>query len=100
MRHIEIKKELGERTITRTDGAKLRKLVEQALNDPPVIIDFGDRQVTSFSFFDEAFGAIVLEHGKGALEHIKLERIDRFDRALFDDIVASRLRDSKKAAVS
>ena len=95
MQRIEIQRQLGNRIVTREDGRRLRDLIEQRLNDPPVVVDFEGLQVTSVSFFDEAFGALVLRMGDNQLLHdVRFERIDKFDLALVKDIISSRAREA------
>lgn len=69
--------------ITRPDGARLRKLVEEHWADPePVSLDFTGLRIASASFFDEAIGLLALEHGlKTLLAHVVVKNIDPSDRA-------------------
>jgi len=99
MKTIEIKKLLGSEIVTREHGRRLRSLVIQAWADAPVVVDFDRLQVTSVSFFDEAFGQLALEHGEEELSRrVKFEGLDKFDAALVKDIVASRSREASKRA--
>lgn len=97
---IDVKLELGNAIVTREDGRKLRTLVEAGLGNAPVIIDFGGLQVTSVSFFDEAFGQLALRWPQDKLlQSLKFERIDPFDRALVNDIMISRFREADRKNV-
>jgi len=99
MKVIDVKWQLGIDVVTREHGRKLRELVEEALDDPPVIVDFDGLQISSVSFFDEAFGQLALRQGNlDPFQKIQLKRLDKFDSALVDDIINSRLRESKKRA--
>lgn len=101
MKVIDVKWELGIDVVTREHGRKLRDLVEEALADAPVIVDFAGLQISSVSFFDEAFGQLALRRGNSdPFEKIELRRLDKFDSALVHDIINSRLREAKKRAHS
>jgi hypothetical protein len=97
MKRIEIRQELGSEIVTREDGRKLREIVEVALSDHPVTIDFGGLQINSVSFFDEAFGQLALRCGEEEINRkIRFEGLDRFDAALLHDIISSRTREAQK----
>ena len=98
MSTIVVSRELGGEVVTREDGKRLRLLVEEGLASPPVTIDFEGLQITSVSFFDEAFGQLARSLGEALLDAIKLERIDPFDLALVRDIVHSRVEEARKRA--
>ncbi len=96
MRRIDVKAELQDEIVTREHGRKLSRLVEDALADAPVVIDFDGLQITSVSFFDEAFGQLALARGDDLRSVIRLENIDPFDLALVTDIIMSRARQAKQ----
>ncbi len=98
MATIVVRRELGENVVTREHGKRLRQLVEQHLASPPVVIDFEGLQITSVSFFDEAFGQLARQCGESLLGAIRLERIHPFDLALVRDIVHSRAEETRKRA--
>ncbi len=98
MTTIVVSRDLGERVVTREHGRVLRDLVEQRLGTPPVVVDFEGLQITSVSFFDEAFGKLAQKLGVGILDVVKLERIDPFDLALVQDIIHSRAEEARKRA--
>jgi len=101
MTRIEIKDELGSEVVTREHGRRLRELVSAGLSNPPVIVDFGGLQITSVSFFDEAFGQLALTLGEAKLaDQVRFEGLDKFDSALLEDIVSSRSREARKRAAS
>jgi len=96
MATIMVSRELGGQVVTREHGKKLRELVESNLNSPPLVIDFEGLQITSVSFFDEAFGILAREKGESVLSKIRLEHMDPFDQALVKDIVHSRSEEGRK----
>jgi hypothetical protein len=97
MKRIEIRQELGSEIVTREHGRKLREIVEGALSDPLVTIDFGGLQINSVSFFDEAFGQLALHRGEEEIRRkIRFEGLDKFDTALLQDIISSRAREAQK----
>ncbi len=98
MTRIEVKTQLGNDVVTREHGQKMRALLEKALSDAPVIVDFEGMQITSISFFDESFGVLARQYGDALLDKVKFERIDPFDLALVRDVVSSRWREAKKRA--
>ncbi len=81
--------------ITRPDGARLRKLVEEHWTDTePVTLDFAGLRVASVSFFDEALGLLAQKHGvKVLLSHVTVQNIDPSDRKLLNSIVSSRAKE-------
>lgn len=95
---IEVTKQLGDDVVTRDHGRRLHALIEERLGEPPVVIDFGGLQITSVSFFDEAFGRLAREYGEELLALVELRRIDAFDLALIQDIVRSRAAEARKRA--
>jgi hypothetical protein len=98
MSTILVSKELGGDIVTREHGKRLRELVEKSLASGPVVVDFEGLQITSVSFFDEAFGQLAGRYGETLLEVVQLERIDPFDLELLRDIVRSRAREARKRA--
>ena len=98
MPKVEVSAELGDKIVTREHGRRLRELIETHLGTEPVTIDFGALQITSVSFFDEAFGQLALRYGEDLLRMVKFDRIDPFDMALVQDIIRSRAREAKKRA--
>ena len=98
MSTIEVKKQLGDDVVTRAHGKRLQALIEERLSNPPVVIDFGGLQITSVSFFDEAFGRLAREYGEELLALVHLRQIDAFDLALLQDIVHSRALEARKRA--
>lgn len=100
MERIEIKRELGADIVTREHGEKLRWLIEELWKSGSVTVDFGGLQVTSVSFFDEAFGQLALRYGEEELrQKVRFEGLDKFDQALVNDIIGSRSREARKRAV-
>ena len=98
---IDIKKELGNDVVTRAHGRRLRDLILSAWMNAPVVVDFDGLQITSVSFFDEAFGQITLKYGPKELQQkVRLMNLDKFDQALLKDILASRAREAGRRARS
>jgi hypothetical protein len=93
---IEVKKELGTEVVTREHGRRLRDLILKGCVDPPVIVDFGGLRINSVSFFDEAFGQIALNHSAQELKKVESRGLEKFDSALLQDIIASRLSEARK----
>lgn len=99
MIRINVSEELKDKIVTREHGRRLFELVSAGLSNPPVIVDFDGLQVTSVSFFDEAFSHLAVRLGHdGFAEKVKFENIDPFDLALVNDIVLSRPRQARKRA--
>jgi hypothetical protein len=91
---IDVKKELGSDVVTREHGRRLRELIVGAWKDELVTVDFGGLQITSVSFFDEAFGQLALMCGAKEVDRrLRLINLDKFDQALLADILASRSRE-------
>jgi hypothetical protein len=95
---IEVKKELGSELVTRAHGKRLRELILNAWADPPVVVDFEGLRINSVSFFDEAFGKIALTHSMQELKKIESRGLEKFDSALLQDIITSRLSEARKKA--
>ena len=101
MRTIRVKHELGQDIVTRDHGRRLYAMVRGALDagEDRVVVDFDGLQVTSVSFFDEAFGTLAKELGQEKFSSlVRLSDIDPFDHALVNDIVVSRSRQSVRSA--
>jgi hypothetical protein len=98
---IDVKKELGSDVVTREHGRRLRELVLSSWINPPVVVNFDGLQVTSVSFFDEAFGQITLKYGiKELQQKVQLTNLDKFDQALLKDILESRAREAGRRSRS
>ena len=96
MVRIEVKKELGSEVVTRQHGKRLREMILTAWSDPPIVVDFEGLRINSVSFFDEAFGQIALTHSEKDLKKIESRGLEKFDAALLQDIIASRLNEAHK----
>ena len=94
---IAVKAQLGNDVVSREHGARMRTLLENALRNGPVLVDFDGMKITSVSFFDESFGSLAKQHGEELLSKIELVSMDPFDRHLLLDIVSSRARETKKS---
>lgn len=91
---INITKTCKKKTVTREDGEKLNKILDERWNKASTFnIDFNNVLVASVSFMDEAFGKLALKHTKKSLQNkLKFENILDYDRALLNDILFSRFR--------
>jgi hypothetical protein len=96
MSEIVVSEELGGDVVTREHGKRLRSLVEERMSSGHVIIDFGGLQITSVSFFDEAFGMLARRLGESLMQRIEFKSIDPFDYELVKDIVHSRAEEARK----
>ncbi len=101
---VNIKRICGKNVVTRDDGRKIYDAItkhwKKAKN---IIIDFSNLSIASVSFLDEAIGHLVFKYSiEDIVKKLSLNRIRKFDRALLNDIMASRIRqvkrDKKKAA--
>jgi hypothetical protein len=97
---IEVKKELGSDVVTRQHGKRLREMILSAWANPPVVVDFEGLRINSVSFFDEAFGQIALTHSSQDLKKVESRGLEKFDAALLQDVIASRLTEARKRSAS
>lgn len=95
---INLKEKCGKRTISRQDGRVVADLISDGLKKhESVTIDFDNIMIASVSFFDEAFGKLAFQYSKEALKQkLVFEKIDKYDRALLNDILLSRYRQQEK----
>jgi hypothetical protein len=91
---IDIKGISKKRTVTRDEGEKIQKILNQAWNkEEKFIIDFDNVLVASVSFLDEAFGKLALRHNREDLQKkLIFENMVDYDKALLNDILYSRFR--------
>ena len=89
---IDLQNTCGKKTITRDDGKKIGKMILNAWEKKErVIIDFNNILIASVSFVDEAFGKLAFKYSKKFLqEKLSFENMDKYDRALLNDILISR----------
>jgi len=78
--------------VTRADGAKLRRIIEENWSDSePLILDFSGLRIASASFFDESIGALAEAYPLEVLtQRLRMEQMDPADRRLLNQIVLSR----------
>lgn len=84
----------GKKTVTREDGRVVYEKIKALWEEHDRIsVNFANLLVASVSFMDEAFGQLATEHSQEELRK-KLEflNMSRFDRALLNDIIISRIR--------
>ena len=91
---IDIRKICGKNTVTRDDGEKIYRILNEKWDEERTFfIDFDNILVASVSFMDEAFGRLALQHTKEDLKKkIEFKNIVEYDRALLNDILYSRFR--------
>ena len=97
---INLKEKCGKRTISRQDGRVVADLISDGLKKhKSITIDFDNIMIASVSFFDEAFGKLAFQYPKEALKKkLVFEKIDKYDRALLNDILLSRYCQQEKEA--
>lgn len=96
---INLKEKCGKMTISRQDGRVVADLISDGLKKhESITIDFDNIMIASVSFFDEAFGKLAFKYPKEVLKKkLVFEKIDKYDRALLNDILLSRYRQQEKA---
>jgi hypothetical protein len=97
---INLKEKCGKQTISRQDGRVVADLIFNGLKEYETItIDFDNIMIASVSFLDEAFGKLAFQYSKETLKkRLAFEKIDKYDRALLNDILLSRYRQQEKDA--
>ena len=92
--YIELKlKETGEILGLRETGARLRTLVEEALeNNESILLDFESVESVSSSFADEFIAKLFVKIGSEKfLEHIKLKNVNDFIKVIINTTLKDRL---------
>lgn len=91
---INIKGISKKKTVTRDEGEKIQKILNEAWDkEDKFVVDFDNLLVASVSFLDEAFGKLALRHNREVLQKkLIFENMVEYDRALLNDILYSRLR--------
>lgn len=91
---INLKEFCDKRTITREDGQQIQKKIEELWEKEETIkINFSNILIASVSFFDEAFGKLAFKYPINLLKRkLMFENIEKYDRALLNDILISRYR--------
>jgi len=95
---VNIKKICGRNVVTREDGKKIYDAITKRWKRAEnIIIDFSNLSIASVSFLDEAIGHLVFIYPVEQIARkLTLNRIRKFDRALLNDIMFSRIRQAKK----
>ena len=85
----------GKKTVTRDDGRVIYEEIKDLWNDyDRISVNFANLLVASVSFLDEAFGHLALEYSEQDLrDKLEFLNMSRFDRALLNDIITSRIRE-------
>jgi hypothetical protein len=91
---INIKDVCGRNIVTRDDGKKVHDLIiAQWKESDKIKIDFGNVLIASVSFIDEIFGKLAFEFDRQEVgSKLQMLNIQDFDRALLNDILASRYK--------
>jgi hypothetical protein len=94
---LNIEKVAGKNTVSRADGKVIYENIKNLWKThDQIVINFGNLAIASVSFMDEAFGHFALEYGQEQLRNkLKLLHINEYDRALLNDIILSRVRQTK-----
>src|SRR5690349_2341060 len=81
--------------LTRSDGARLRSIIDEHWNDvEPIVLDFSGLRIASVSFFDESLGLLAKMHPLDELaRRVRIESINAADRALLNGIVSERAKE-------
>lgn len=92
---INIQEVSGKRTVTRDDGRVIyEKTKDLWSHHDRISVDFVNLLVASVAFMDEAFGRLALEYSEQELRSkLAFKNMSEFDRALLNDIMASRIRE-------
>jgi len=92
---ITITEICGASRISRADGLKLRKAIEQRWSDRgPLEVDFENVRIASLSFLDEAIALLALDHPVDVLKsRLKLLNLRDADRRLLNSRIMSRARE-------
>ncbi len=95
---INLKEKCAKRTVTREDGEQIYKLITDAWNkEDTVTVDFSNILTASVSFLDESFGKLAFEHDLDELKQkLSFENMEKYDRALLNDILISRYHQKEK----
>jgi len=95
MPRLEIASYCKTARVTRGDGARLRRAIEETWNvGEPLVLDFSGVNIASVSFFDEALGLLAKEHPLDELTaRVRVENISPGDRTLLNSIVTSRAKE-------
>lgn len=91
---LNIEQISGKKTVSREDGGLVYEKIKALWQEyDRISVNFANLLVASVSFMDEAFGQLAIEHSQEELRN-KLEFVNmsRFDRALLNDIIISRIR--------
>jgi hypothetical protein len=91
MARIVISEQFEGSRITRADGAKLRRIIDEHWNEAELLIlDFSGLRIASASFFDESLGVLARKVPLDELtRRVRVENIDPADRRLLNQIVLS-----------
>jgi hypothetical protein len=91
---LNIEQISGKKTVSREDGRLVYEKIKALWQEHDRIsVNFANLLVASVSFMDEAFGQLAIEHSQEELrKKLEFVNMSRFDRALLNDIIISRIR--------
>ncbi len=91
---VKLRDFLNSKVSTRDDGKPLREYLASRWEETEkFVIDFGNLNIASVSFMDEAFGMLAETHGKRELtKKLEIQSIDPEDKTLLNGILRSRLK--------
>lgn len=91
---LNIEQISGKKTVSREDGRLVYEKIKALWRDyDRISVNFANLLVASVSFMDEAFGQLAIEHSQEELrKKLEFVNMSRFDRALLNDIIISRIR--------
>ena len=94
---IDIRKTVGKKPVSRDDGKVVYKKIRELWKKSDQIwVVFANRLIASVSFIDQAFGHLALEYPLDELKRkLKFVGMERYDKALLNDIIVSRVRQKK-----
>ncbi|PIP83641.1 MAG: hypothetical protein CO113_00270 [Elusimicrobia bacterium CG_4_9_14_3_um_filter_62_55] len=97
---LKIKSVCGAKVVSRQDGKKVNKLIMKNWENSQFIeVDFGNLEIASVSFLDEALGQLAMRFTRRELTgKLKLKGISERDKRLLNDILISRYRQRVKQA--
>ena len=91
---LNIEQISGKKTVSREDGSLVYEKIKALWQEyDRISVNFANLLVASVSFMDEAFGQLAIEHSQEELrKRLEFVNMSRFDRALLNDIIISRIR--------
>ncbi len=93
---IKIDEHCGDNRVSREDGLRMREWIQKEWGKHDrFVFDFNNILIASVSFMDEAFAKLAFEYNRDELAgKLKFENLRPFDRALLNDLVMARIRET------